>query len=153
MLGMPNQSTPMSATEVAERQADLSRQIGAAFGRLQAEMVTPVLQRVIYILKKQGRIKIPKVNGREIKITSSSPLAQAQYQQDVATVDRFLAMIQGRVGPELTNLIVDQMKVAKYVAKKLGVPEELVRSEEQMQQAAQQMQQMMAQQNQPVGEE
>ena len=108
---------------------------------------------MIYILKKQGRIKIPKVNGREIKITSSSPLAQAQYQQDVATVDRFLAMIQGRVGPELTNLIVDQMKVAKYVAKKLGVPEELVRSEEQMQQAAQQMQQMMAQQNQPVGEE
>lgn len=151
MLGMPNQSTPMSATEVAERQADLSRQIGAAFGRLQAEMVTPVLQRVIYILKKQGRIKIPKVNGREIKITSSSPLAQAQYQQDVATVDRFLAMIQGRVGPELTNLIVDQMKVAKYVAKKLGVPEELVRSEEQMQQAAQQMQQMMAQQQQSAG--
>ncbi|BAQ87624.1 Head-tail connector protein [uncultured Mediterranean phage uvMED] len=155
MLGMPNQSTPMSATEVAERQADLSRQIGAAFGRLQAELVTPVLQRVVYILKKQGRIKIPKVNGREIKVTSSSPLAQAQYQQDVATVDRFLAMIQGRVGPELTNLIVDQMKVAKYVAKKLGVPEELVRSEEEMQAAAQQMQQMMAQQQQstePQGE-
>ena len=155
MLGMPNQSTPMSATEAAERQADLSRQIGAAFGRLQAELVTPVLQRVVYILKKQGRIKIPKVNGREIKVTSSSPLAQAQYQQDVATVDRFLAMIQGRVGPELTNLIVDQMKVAKYVAKKLGVPEELVRSEEEMQAAAQQMQQMMAQQQQstePQGE-
>ena len=53
MLGMPNQSTPMSATEVAERQADLSRQIGAAFGRLQSEMVTPVLQRVIYILKSK----------------------------------------------------------------------------------------------------
>ena len=47
------------------------------------------------------------------------------------------------------------MKVAKYVAKKLGVPEELVRSEEEMQAAAQQMQQMMAQQQQstePQGE-
>ena len=67
-------------------------------------------------------------------------------------------MIQGRVGPELTNLIVDQMKVAKFVAKKLGMPEELVRSQEQMQQAAQQMQQMMATttqepQTQSVGEE
>jgi hypothetical protein len=152
MLGNPNEKTPMSATEVAERQADLSRQIGAAFGRLQAEMVTPVLQRVIYILKKQGRIKIPKVNGREIKIQSSSPLAQAQHQQDVATVDRFLGMIQGRVGPELTNLIVNQMAVAKFVAKKLGIPENLVRSEEEMQQAAQQMQQMM-QQQQPMEDE
>ena len=146
MLGNPNEKTPMSATEVAERQADLSRQIGAAFGRLQSEMVAPVLQRVVYILKKQGRIKIPKINGREVKIQSSSPLAQAQHQQDVATVDRFLAMIQGRVGPELTNILVKQDEVAKFVAKKLGIPENLIRSQEEMQQFAQQMQQMMQQQ-------
>ena len=50
MLGTPNEKTPMTATEIAERMADLSRQIGAAFGRLQAELVNPVLQRVIYIL-------------------------------------------------------------------------------------------------------
>ena len=35
---------------------------------------------------------------------------------------------------------------AKKVAKKLGVPEELIRSQEEMQEAAQQMQQMMQQQ-------
>jgi len=55
-------------------------------------------------------------------------------------------MIQGRVGPELANIIVDQMAVAKYVAKKLGIPEDLVRSPEEMQAAAQQMAQMMQQQ-------
>lgn len=146
MLGTPNEKTPMSATEVAERMADLSRQIGAAFGRLQAELVNPVLQRVVYILRKQGRIKIPVVNGREIKIKSSSPLAQAQHQQDVATVDRFLAMVQARVGPQLLNILVKQDEAAKYVAKKLGVPEELIRSQEEMQEAAQNLQQMMAQQ-------
>ena len=146
MLGTPNEKTPMTATEVAERMADLSRQIGAAFGRLQAELVNPVLQRVIYILKKQGRIKIPVVNGREIKIKSSSPLAQAQQQQDVATLDRFLGMVQARVGPQLLNVLVKQDEVAKFVAKKLGIPEELIRSSEEMQQAAQQMQQMMGQQ-------
>ncbi len=151
MLGTANEKTPMTATEVAERMADLSRTIGAAFGRLQAELVNPVLQRVIYILKKQGRIQVPVVNGREVKIRSSSPLAQAQQQQDVATIDRFLGMIQTRVGPELTNILVKQDEVAKYVAKKLGVPEELIRSEEEMQQAAQQMQQMMAQQQQQQG--
>ena len=116
--------------------------------RLQAELVNPVLQRVIYILKKQGRIKIPVVNGREIKIKSSSPLAQAQHQQDVATLDRFLGMVQTRVGPQLLNLLIKQDEAAKFVAKKLGVPEELIRSPEEMQQAAQQFQEMqqMAQQ-------
>ena len=149
MLGTPNEKTPMTATEVAERMADLSRQIGAAFGRLQAELVNPVLQRVIYILKKQGRIKIPVVNGREIKIRSSSPLAQAQHQQDVATIDRFLGMIQMRVGPELLNILVKQDEVAKFVARKLGVPEELIRSEDEMREAAYQLQQLSQQQGLP----
>lgn len=142
MLGNPNEKTPMSATEVAERQADLSRQIGAAFGRLQAEMVNPVLARVIYILKKQGRIKIPVVNGREVQIKSSSPLAQAQHQQDVATIDRFLGLIQGRVGPELLNILIKQDEVAKFIAKKLGIPEELIRTEAEMQQVMERYQQM-----------
>ena len=149
MLGTPNEKTPMTATEIAERMADLSRQIGAAFGRLQAELVNPVLQRVIYILKKQGRIQVPVVNGREIKIRSSSPLAQAQHQQDVATIDRFLGMIQTRVGPELLNILVKQDEVAKFIAKKLGVPEELIRSNEEMQEAAIQLQQLQQSQGTP----
>ena len=52
MLGDPNR-TPATATEIAERMADLSRRICSAFGRLVAEMVQPVLQ-VVYILRKQG---------------------------------------------------------------------------------------------------
>ena len=150
MLGNPNEKTPMSATEVAERQADLSRQIGAAFGRLQAELVNPVLQRVIYILKKQGRIKIPVVNGREVQIKSSSPLAQAQQQQDVATIDRFLAMIQGRVGPELLNILIKQDEVAKYIANKLNIPENLIRSPKEMRGAVAQMQEIQGLQQQAM---
>ena len=105
MLGDPNK-TPASATEVAERMADLSRKIGSAFGRLQAEMVQPVLQRVVYLLTKQGRIEIPTVNGREVKVKSVSPLAQAQSNQDIVSLDRFLEMVSGRFGPEVINLLV-----------------------------------------------
>ena len=148
MLGNPDR-TPASATEVAERMADLSRRIGSAFGRLQAELVQPVLQRVIYILKKQGRIDVPTVNGREVQIKSSSPLAQAQHQQDVATIDRFLGLMQARVGPELLNVMIKQEEVAKFVAKKLGIPEELIRSQQEMEAVMQQMQQMQQQQAAP----
>ena len=64
-LGRP-EGTPMTATEVSERMADLSRQIGSSFGRLQAELIHPLLKRIIRILSQQGRIELPKVNGREV---------------------------------------------------------------------------------------
>lgn len=147
MLGDPNK-TPATATEVAERMADLSRRMGSAFGRLQAELVQPVLQRVIYILKKQGRIEVPTVNGREIKIKSISPLAQAQANQDISSVARFLELVGGVFGPEMLQLLIDGEQTAIHLARKFGVPESLIRDEEQRRQIAALAQQMAMQQQQ-----
>jgi len=141
MLGNPDK-TPASATEVAERMADLSRRIGSAFGRLQAELVQPVLQRVIYILKKQGRIELPTVNGREIKIRSSSPLAQAQANQDISSVSRFLELTNAAFGPEAMQLLINSEQTAVYLAKKFGVPDTLIRDEQERKQIVAMMQQM-----------
>jgi len=151
MLGNPDK-TPASATEVAERMADLSRRMGSAFGRLQAELVQPVLQRVIYILKKQGRIEVPTVNGREVKVRSVSPLAQAQSNQDISSVARFLELVGGSFGPEMLQLLVDGEQTAIHLAKKFGVPESLIRDEEQRKQIAQMAQQMAQQQMQQQGQ-
>ena len=145
MLGNPDK-TPASATEVAERMADLSRRMGSAFGRLQAELVQPVLQRVIYILKKQGRIEVPTVNGRGVKVRSVSPLAQAQANQDISSVARFLELVGGSFGPEMLQLLVDGEQTAIHLAKKFGVPESLIRDEDQRKQIAAMAQQMAQQQ-------
>ena len=144
MLGDPNK-TPASATEVAERMADLSRKIGSAFGRLQAEMVQPVLQRVVYILKKQGRIEMPTVNGREVKIRSVSPLAQAQSNQDIVSVNRFLQTVSGTFGPEILNVLISSEETALYLAKKFGVPDKLIRDADERQQLVEMAQQMQQQ--------
>ena len=147
MLGDPNK-TPASATEVAERMADLSRKIGSAFGRLQSEMVQPLLQRVVYILQKQGRIEMPTVNGREVKIRSVSPLAQAQSNQDIVSLNRFLQTVAGSFGPEILNILISSEETALYLAKKFGVPDNLIRDADERQQLvqmAQQMQQMQQQ--------
>lgn len=143
MLGDPNR-TPASATEIAERMADLSRRIGSAFGRLQAEMVTPILRRVIYILKKQGKIEVPQINGREVKVVSISPLAQAQMQTDIASVDRFLELVMARFGPQMLPMLVKGNEVAKFLAKKFSVPEDLLMTDADRQQVLQQAQQMGA---------
>jgi hypothetical protein len=145
MLGNPDK-TPATATEVAERMADLSRRMGAAFGRLQSELVQPVLQRVIYILKKQGRIEVPTVNGREVKIRATSPLAQAQANQDISSVARFLELVGGVFGPEMLQLLIDGEETAVHLAKKFGVPERLIRDVEQRKQIAAIAQQMAQQQ-------
>ena len=147
MLGNPDR-TPASATEVAERMADLSRRIGSAFGRLQAELVQPVLQRVIHILKKQGRIELPTVNGREVKIRSSSPLAQAQANQDITSVSRFLEVVNNYFGPDMTNMLINSEETSIFLAKKFGVPDTLIRDEEERRQIVAMMQQMQALQQQ-----
>ena len=145
-LGRP-EGTPMSATEVAERMSDLSRQIGSSFGRLQAEFVTPVLRRVIRILSKQGRIEIPKIDNREVKVVSQSPLSQAQHQQDIAVVNNFNGILAQTFGPQILNMIVKQDEVARYLADKLGLPEKLIRNPEEQQQIIQELQNMAQQSN------
>jgi len=152
MLGDPNR-TPASATEIAERMADLSRRIGSAFGRLQVELVQPVLQRVVHILKKQGRLEVPTINGREVKIRSVSPLAQAQANQDITAVSRFLELANGAFGPDAINVLINTEETAAYLAKKFGIPDNLVRDEQEREQILalmQQMQQSQAQAPQPM---
>ena len=145
-LGRP-EGTPMSATEVAERMSDLSRQIGSSFGRLQAEFVTPVLRRVIRILSKQGRIEIPKIDNREVKVVSQSPLSQAQHQQDIAVVNNFNGILAQTFGPQILNMIVKQDEVARYLADKLGLPEKLIRNPEEQQKIIQELQNITQQSN------
>jgi hypothetical protein len=117
---------------------------------LQVELVQPVLQRVVYILKKQGRIEIPTVNGREVKIKSVSPLAQAQANQDISSIARFLQLIGGTFGPELLNMLINQEETSLHLAKKFGVPEGLIRNAEERNQIVAMMQQAQQQQGMQV---
>jgi len=149
-LGRP-EGTPMTATEVAERMADLSRQIGSSFGRLQSEFVIPVLRRVIRILKDQGRIELPVINGREVKVQAISPLARSQYQQDISDINRFHEIIATTFGPQVLNLIVKQDEVAKHIGKLMNIPEKLLRDSTEQEALAQEVQ-GMAQQGQLEGE-
>jgi len=134
-LGAP-EGTPMSAAEVHERMADLARTIGSSFGRLHTEMVTPILKRVVHILTKQGKIELPIINGKQVKIINTSPLAQAQHNEDVARVARWLQLMNGGFGPQMTNVVVKAEEAAKYTGRKIGVPEELIREDAGIQEVA-----------------
>lgn len=143
MLGNPNK-TPMSATEVAQRMEDLSRQIGSAFGRVWSEFCVRYLQRVIFILKQRGMITLPTVNGRVVKISAKSPLAQAQNQIDIQNIDRLTQFSMQSFGPQMTNIFLKGEDILPYVAEKLQVPGNLVRNKIEMQKMIEQVQQLAA---------
>ena len=46
----------MTATEVLERRAQMSRLLGATYGRLQTELLTPLVMRCVAILRRRGEI-------------------------------------------------------------------------------------------------
>ena len=81
-----------------------------------------------------------------MKVRSVSPLAQAQANQDIASVDRFLEMVGGRFGPQMVNLLVSSEEASAFLAKKFGVPDNLIRDSHERAQLAQAMQQMAMQQ-------
>lgn len=91
---------------------------------------------------------MPVINGREVKVRSVSPLAQAQANQDISSVARYLQLVGGTFGPEVLNLLINSEDTALYLAKKFGVPDTLVRDSverQQLLQAAQQVAQAQQQ--------
>lgn len=144
MLGNPDK-TPLSATEVSARMADLSRQIGSAFGRLQYELVEPLLRRVIHILKRQGRITLPDLNGRVVKVQMRSPLSRAQAYEDVQTVTQYIATVGQLFGPQMVNILVKSEEAAAEIAANLQVSPKLLRSAAERQQLMQMAQSALQQ--------
>ena len=144
----PNARTPLSATEVSERLADVARDMGAVAGRMQKEFLQPLVERIIYIYSKQGLLDIPKVDGRELRIVPVSPLLRAQDQQDVSDFVRFQQTVASTFGPEITPVLYNQEEVIRYLASKFGIKEELLADQSQVQNNVATLQQLMQQQGQ-----
>ena len=144
-LGPPT-GTPMSATEVSERMQDLYRRMGSAYGRLQRELVQPVIRRTIHILVKRGRIKLPSANGDVVDIRSESPLSSAQSQQDVMRFQGFVQQIVQSFGPQQAILILNSERTAQWLRGQFGLDAMLVNTPDEQQAMIQAMSQMAAQQ-------
>lgn len=117
--------TPRTATEIAERQADLARQIGASFARLMNELVKPAVARLVYLMRRRRMIELP---GKIHKIHSTSPLARSQQMQDVSNFSQYGQLVQQMFGPQVANLVLNHEEAAPWLASKMDVPKKLVRS-------------------------
>lgn len=120
----PVQTPRMTATEVLERSADMAMVLGATYGRLQCELLTPMVKRAFAILRKRGEVPDVALDGRYVQLDYRAPLAMAQglasVQNTLSWVNSVLAM-----GPGAASA-VNLPAAARYLGQALGVPADLI---------------------------
>ena len=118
----------MTATEVLERSAEMARVLGATYGRLQSELLTPLVTRAAAILARRGEIPDLPLDHRTVALEYKSPQARYQAQQDVQNTLIWLDAVKA-LGPEALRA-VDQPAAARWLGRTLGVPGELIREQD-----------------------
>ncbi len=120
----PVQDARMTATEVLERSAQTARLLGASYGRLQAELLTPLVTRCLGILRRRGEIPALLLDGREAALRYESPLARVQGRADAANTLLFLEAV-GKLGGAAAAQ-VDAAAATRWLARTLGAPSEVL---------------------------
>ncbi|WP_222184100.1 portal protein [Geminicoccus harenae] len=123
----PVQNARMTATEVLERSAETTRLLAAVFGRLQAELLTPLVARGLAILARRGEIPDVRLDGRMVELRYQSPLARRQSRQDVQNTLLWLESVR-QMGDHAAS-VVDLPGAARWLGHTLGVPAELIREQ------------------------
>jgi hypothetical protein len=121
----PVAAPKMTATEVTIRQQQAVQKTGAAFGRLLVELLEPIVEKVLIILKDKGLIEDVVVNDKEVAIRYESPLANIQNQEDIQAVQTWIQLLLGTFqepGLAATNF----EKLPAWWAQKLAVPAQLI---------------------------
>lgn len=114
----------MTATEVMERASEVGLLLGATYGRLQTELLTPLLTRLYDILRERGEIADLPLDGRTVMLMHRSPLARAQAQSGVQPIMSWLDSLS-RLGAG-AGAFVNGPIVARELADQLGLPENFI---------------------------
>lgn len=127
----PVASPRMTATEVLERSAEMALLLGATYGRLQSELLTPLIQRAYSILRRRGEVPDLLIDGRSVSIDYRSPLALAQSQRSIQNTLSWMNSVMA-MGAQ-AQASIDFEAMARYLGNALGVPSDLLKPSEIMQ--------------------
>jgi len=126
------ESPAMTATEVQVRYELMQRLLGPTLGRLQADLLDPLIKRTFFMLLRAGRIPFPTdilEQGDNIEVEYVGPLPRAQKSDKAAAMLGLYGQIAtlAEINPGLLD-IVDDTKLFIEVAELTGVPASVIRS-------------------------
>jgi hypothetical protein len=114
----------MTATEVLERSAETARLLGATYGRLQTELLTPLIARCLSVLARRGEVPPLLLDRQGVRLAYESPLARVQGRADAANTLLFLDAV-GKIGGAAAQQ-VDAVAATRWLARTLGAPAEIL---------------------------
>jgi len=143
------QSGPqMTATEVVQRNEEKMRLLGPVLGRLQSELLRPMIDRVFAILlrNKMFRPAPDFLAGQDIQIEYVSPLAKAQKTSELQSIMRAIEIFGSlsNVAPVFDYVNIDNL--VTHLADIIGVPAKVLNSKSEVRNIRQQKQQQAEQQ-------
>ena len=143
------QSGPqMTATEVIQRNEEKMRLLGPVLGRLQSELLKPLIDRTFALILRKNLFRpAPEfLAGQDIEIEYVSPLAKAQKSTELSSIMRAIEILGSlsNVAPVFDHINMD--KLVRHLADIVGVPQKILKPQSELnaerQQAAQQQEQM-----------
>jgi len=142
------QGPQMTATEVVQRTEEKMRLLGPVLGRLQAELLQPLIGRVFALLTRQNEFApAPEfMTGMELDIEYVSPLAKAQRAADAQSGAQLFELLApvAQIDQGILDY-VDSDGLAKFMIHALGIPAKMVRGEREVAQLRQQRAEQQAQ--------
>jgi len=145
------QQTPVrTATEMGIRNQDLVQTSLSSFGRVQSEMLEPLINRVVDILVKAGKLPELKVDGKEVTIKFTSPMARIQDMEELQNFQMYMQNM-AQLPPDYVEGSIKLDEIPRWVAEKMGIPQKLIKSKAEQQQMAQAIAAQQASQQQQGG--
>lgn len=148
MLPAP-QGTPATAYEVSVRYEQMQKLLGPTLGRLQNDLLDPIVSRVFRLLARNGQIPPPPAEvqeaNAEFEVEYIGALSSAQKADRAASMERYGVAIANLATtmPEVLD-VVDQSELSRQLARDLGVPPVVLRDEKEVNDLRAQRQEMTA---------
>lgn len=135
MLIDNEQRRDITATEIAERQAEKLNMLSPVVEKLNNELLNPLIDRCFNICNRMGVLPPPPkvIAGMELKVQYISILAQAQKMVGITAIEQWKQGVESSIEiyPDCIDIInYDEMNREK--AEMFGIPTKMVNSPEQM---------------------
>jgi hypothetical protein len=143
------EGTPATATEINARVAQLERLIGPTVGRLQTDLLDPIINRTFNILFRNKRLpEMPQIVAEvatDLDIDYLGPLARSQQHHQVEAFDRWMFQIQNisQVNQDVLDL-PDWDAALRESGYLMGVPAKFMKSKAKVNEARKEREAMQA---------
>ena len=131
------ESPAMTATEVNARFDLMQRLLGPVFGRLQTDLLDPLIERTFRILLRAGQFpEMPQVLSTvegDFDVDYVGPMARAQKSDQIGMINQWMGMMaeMGQVFPEMA-MLPDAQAAGRELSKVMNIPATIVRSKDEV---------------------